>query len=97
QMAQARPTAAAARSQRPAGQPSGADTAGGDVARHVAEAFAHDLDHTAPGLTTAPAGPMPGPQPATVAAELAMALRSPATLRQLILLREVLDRPTERW
>lgn len=31
------------------------------------------------------------------AAELAAALRDPATLRRLVLVREVLERPVDRW
>lgn len=73
------------------------EATGGDVARHVADAFAHQLDHLPAGLTGAEVGQERRSESPTVAAELAMALRSPQTLRQLILLREVLDRPTERW
>ena len=65
----------------------------GDVARHVAAAFAHDLIHEVP-LAAAETGP---PQAPSVADELLVALRSSAGMRQLILMREVLDRPTHRW
>jgi len=37
------------------------------------------------------------PHPATAAEELVAILRNPATVRQVVLLREVLDRPVERW
>jgi hypothetical protein len=69
------------------------------VGRHVHDAFAHDLRHLE--------SPLAGPEadldaavqrpPVNVAAELTAALRNPATVRQLILLREVLERPVDRW
>lgn len=74
-----------------------AEVSGNDVSRHVADAFAHQLDHLSPGLAEAAARPETRPQPASAGAELGAALRSPAMLRQLFLLRAVLDRPTERW
>jgi hypothetical protein len=70
------------------------------VARHVHDAFAHELKHLAAGLSDAgpqnavPAAPKPH---ASQAEELAHLLRSPASIRQAILLREVIDRPTHRW
>ena len=68
-----------------------------EVARHVEEAFAHDLQHR-----TGPAGQMTasGEKPAAsagVGGGLVAALREPESLRRLILLQEVLDRPVERW
>lgn len=77
--------------------PTPADVSGSDVSRHVADVFAHQLEHLSPGLADAPARPESRPQPASAGAELVAALRSPTTLRQLFLLREVIDRPTERW
>lgn len=73
--------------------------AGADVARHVHDAFAHDLEHLASSL---PSGAAAGTEPqrpaaAVPAAELVAALRNPVTLRQVILLREVLERPVDRW
>ena len=75
-----------------------------DVASHVREAFAHDLKHDRPALATSakprrPDAPAPAAtkQRATIAAELAQALRNPASIRQAILLREVLERPADRW
>lgn len=66
-----------------------------DIARHVEDAFADDLVHRK-GL--APIATEPAAAPAApVTMDLVAALRDPATLRQLILVREVLDRPTERW
>jgi hypothetical protein len=70
------------------------------VARHVHDAFAHELKHLAAGLSDAgpqnavPAAPKPH---VSQADELAHLLRSPASIRQAILLREVIDRPTHRW
>lgn len=66
-----------------------------DIARHVDEAFAHDLAHEAPLSLDAklPAKSVPTKpvQP------LATLLRDPATIRQIVVMREVLERPTERW
>lgn len=71
---------------------------GAGVARHVHDAFAHELEHLSPSITAgAPVSAEPRRPAATPAAELATMLRNPTTLRQLILLREVLDRPTDRW
>lgn len=68
--------------------------AGDDIAEHVDGAFAQDLRHrVSPTAATAPAAP---PQ-AAIAADLAAALRDPATLRRLVLVREVLERPVDRW
>ena len=66
----------------------------GDVAGHVATAFAHDLAHESPDRTVTPAAPAASPSPAS---DLVAALRAPGGLRQLILMREVLERPTQRW
>ena len=84
-----------------------------DVARHVQDAFAHDLKHDRPGIGLANAplragrSPLAGQPaaapkrtaklPVSTAAELLEALRNPATIRQTILLREVLERPVDRW
>ena len=68
------------------------------VSRHVQDAFARELTHlqgtikhdeakTSDVVSTA----------ATQAEELRHLLRSPATIRQVIVLREVLDRPVDRW
>jgi hypothetical protein len=66
-----------------------------DIARHVDEAFAHDLAHEAPlslddkpPALAAPTKPSP---------PLAALLRDPTTIRQIVVMREVLERPTERW
>lgn len=68
------------------------------VARHVHDVFAHELRHLAPGLPDAAARDAAAPRPRmSQAEELAHLLRSPASMRQVILLREVIDRPTHRW
>jgi len=68
----------------------------GDVSRHVHDAFAHKLEHLPAGLGHADAAVAPaataGPAP-----DIAALLRSPATLRQLVIVREILDRPVDRW
>lgn len=71
--------------------------AGDDVAEHVAGAFARDLGHRVPASAPGDAAARSMVRGSTLAADLAPALRDPATLRQLILMREVLDRPVERW
>lgn len=73
----------------------------GDVARHVNDAFAQQLGHLGhleAGLAKA-ARPAPSaaPRRTAAAAEIATLLRSPATVRQLVLMREILDRPEHRW
>ena len=69
-------------------------TAGGtDVSKHVTEAFATDLKHR-----IAPAdAPLQPPVVADRGVDLISMLREPATLRALVVMREVLDRPVERW
>lgn len=64
-----------------------------DVAGHVAAAFADDLIHASPQSDN----DQPRAVPASPATELVSALRTPGGLRQLILMREVLERPTHRW
>ncbi|MFN5756628.1 MAG: hypothetical protein ACK48M_07565 [Planctomycetia bacterium] len=79
-----------------------------DVASHVREAFAHDLKHDRPSLakpatvrradeSARATPPVATTHRAKIAAELAQALRNPASIRQAILLREVLERPADRW
>jgi len=74
-----------------------------EVDRHVSDAFAHDLGHRTSGLAdhhlAGTRGPAAAAAPAAVtqADELVRMLSNPAGLRQLILLREVLDRPLDRW
>lgn len=72
--------------------PAPAATVHSDVARHVEEAFAHDLAHEVPVRQGEAATTR-----STPAVGLADLLRDPATIRRLIVMREVLERPTERW
>lgn len=73
----------------------------GEIGRHVEGAFAHDL---AQNLKAA-IGPSAGGEPSPVAVpslpraaeDLVAMFRDPATIRQVVLLREVLDRPIDRW
>ena len=90
------------RSRRPAAPPAvpasgraaSLATERGDVAGHVATAFAHDLAHESPDRTVATAARAAEASPAS---EVLAAVRAPGGLRQLILMREVLERPTDRW
>jgi len=71
---------------------------GPDVARHVHDAFAHEIGGLASSIRghdhdAAPAPPRPTP----TAADFLELLRNPQSMRHLILLREVLDRPVDRW
>ena len=68
--------------------------AGADVAAHVHDAFAHDLGRLAPSRGEEPQPSRAGAAPALDPAEL---VRNPLALRRLFLLREILDRPVERW
>jgi hypothetical protein len=65
-----------------------------DVARHVEEAFAHDLAHESPSGTAAQSVAAIAAAPS---ADLIASLRSPETLRQLMIVREILEVPTHRW
>jgi hypothetical protein len=82
------------------------------VSQHVHDAFSHELKHLRGGLadgnmpsnqssnqsSNLPADGVAATRAApSQAAELVQLLRSPATIRQVILLREVLDRPVDRW
>jgi hypothetical protein len=69
----------------------------GEIGRHVDGAFAHDLAHAGirPGSSDQSAvAPQTVP---TVAHDLVAMFSDPKTIRQVILLREVLDRPIDRW
>jgi hypothetical protein len=78
---------------------SGLGDTGVDVAKHVKEAFTDHFGHLAPTIGGAQAEARQIVQPASSAPTLdVLALaRNPATLRQMIILREVLDRPVDRW
>jgi hypothetical protein len=72
--------------------------AGDDIIEHVNDAFAKDLGHrdsilSSPAVVTKPKVAAAG----GVADELAAAIRDPAALRRLIVMREILDRPVHRW
>lgn len=78
------------------------DKGGTDVARHVQDVFGQEMAHLPTPLEAAPAAPSAataGGTPSRVATanELVAALRNPVTLRQLILVRELLERPVGRW
>ena len=74
-----------------------------DVARHVQDAFAHELGHLHSGLEQATSEPAKGAAARAAAGsglsprDLVAAARDPATIRQAILLREILERPVDRW
>lgn len=96
-----RPAPSSGRQPAPGTAPAILGGHGGEIGRHVDGAFAHDLAHD---LASAPAragaGDQSGTAPQTVptaAHELVAMFRNPATIRQVILLREVLDRPIDRW
>ena len=69
--------------------------AGDDVSEHVRDAFAHDLRH----LSTASGQAVPDERPPaqSIVDGLTASLRDPASLRRLVVMREILDRPVDRW
>lgn len=87
-----RPQIPPPRSAAPASQPA-TPAADSSVAQHVQAAFAHDLAHERPS----PGGDAPARNRPPVAGGLAALLRDPTTIRQMIVMREVLERPTSRW
>jgi len=70
---------------------------GGDIARHVTEAFASDLKHRIAPVSVAPALPAALPSSVEQQGTIVDLLREPDSLRRLVIIREVLDRPVERW
>jgi len=78
-------------------------TGSSDVARHVQDAFAHELSHLQSGFDKATDEPakevtsQSPPRGGISARDLVVAARDPATIRQAILLREILERPVDRW
>jgi len=74
---------------------------GESIAEKVRQDFAKELEHLSTPLTAdrAIASPQPSGGAATgsPAAEIVRSLRSPATLRELVVIREILDRPVDRW
>lgn len=87
------------KSQPPAPQLGSLGSHGGDIARHVRDAFADDLEHRPSRLAKpmAAAAEPAAARPAVAASDLVTLLRDPAALRQLFIVREVLDRPVDRW
>jgi len=78
--------------------PQGRSEASESVARHVKDAFSRELTHLQGTIKHDESKTGAAvPTAATQAEELVHLLRSPATIRQVILLREVLDRPVDRW
>lgn len=73
----------------------------GDIARHVREAFtppAASAASSAARPTPSAARPaVAAPAPAARAADIIALLRQPAVLQQLVVAREILDRPEHRW
>ncbi len=67
---------------------------GGDITRHVEEAFAQDLAHASPSGTARKAETVVA---SSQIGDLIAALRSPEDLRRLIVVREILEIPTHRW
>jgi len=69
----------------------------GEIGRHVEGAFAHDLAHAGVRPGSADQSAVAPQTVPTVAHDLVAMFRDPKTIRQVILLREVLDRPIDRW
>ena len=71
------------------------------VARHVQDAFSRELTHLRGTITQdepqAGGASRTSASAPTPAEELMHLLRNPVTVRQVILLREILDRPVDRW
>jgi len=68
------------------------------VERHVTEAFGRELPHLAAGQAGGPPPSAPSSSATpSLTADLVRKLRDPASIRELILIREVLDRPVHRW
>jgi hypothetical protein len=63
----------------------------------VNDAFANDLGHRDSMLSSPTAAKPQAVATGGVADELAAAIRDPAALRRLIVMREILDRPVHRW
>jgi len=91
------PREAAVRTTETAAQPQQPQSE--SVTRHVKDAFSHELTHLRGAIAQdePKAGGAAPTLPPTQAEELMHLLRSPATVRQVILLREILDRPVDRW
>lgn len=73
-----------------------------DVGRHVSEIFSHKLSHLSHLQGTLSQGSQlenqEGPPLSNVpGVPIAAMLRNPATIRSIVALREILDRPVHRW
>lgn len=68
----------------------------GDVARHVHEVFDHGVGQLAPAAVARDERSAAPPATGGIAEVLAL-VRSPAGIRQILLARELLERPEHRW
>ena len=73
-----------------------------DVGRHVSEIFSHKLSHLSHLQGTLREGSQienqeGSPLPNVPGVHIAVMLRNPATIRSIVVLREILDRPVHRW
>lgn len=66
------------------------------VAAHVSEVFGREMAHLRGDITGDAAGARVAVAPSS-AQQLVKMLRDPQTVRQLVLLREVFERPVDRW
>lgn len=82
-------------------QPSSVSLSGESIAEKVKEDFARELEHLSTPLTADRVLATPQPGGAVVSASrtsrIVRSLRSPETLRELVVIREILERPVERW
>lgn len=86
--------AVASRSAQRVGSLEGSST----VAAHVHDAFAHEIGHLHAPLAAAVAADGTAATHAVAPAdEIIRLVRSPSTMRQLVVLHEVLERPVGRW
>lgn len=67
------------------------------VAAHVHDAFAHEIGHLHSPLAGEAAAGTEATRAGAPADEIARLLRSASTMRQLVVLHEVLERPVGRW
>lgn len=96
-----RPTPRLVERSREMPEPMPSMVSGEAIAEKVRQDFAKELEHLSTPLTAdrAIASPQPGGGAATgsPAAEIVRSLRSPVALRELVVIREILDRPVDRW
>lgn len=72
----------------------GGTLAASGIAKHVEEAFAHDLAHE---TASSRGDATPHQSGSPLAVQIASMLRDPASIRRAILMRELFERPTDRW